>query len=336
MIASELVDRQRDVLVEMAKSKVILKFTSEFRPFWLLKLVKRISCTQHLGLLADLFDPNLIRKKIDFNFAPRYVKVKILIGENRNSDFEVDINDHIGWKIFLNGYFDSTHQQVSRILGLSSGDIFLDIGANIGSVSIPIAMETNCEVIAIEANPTNSSLFLRNLTLNPIKVLLHACAVVDPETFSKQPYIEIFPSSGNQGASSLHAKWNSSIRTSVGIPTPTETLDNLISSSQEQRIKLIKLDIEGSEIDALKGFSRLALLNAPLIFEYRTDIKIGSEDSGIEKIPGVLSRHFALFRIVTSSNSLHLTEFDPNIPAENVIAIPHQMLSQVKPKFNFA
>jgi hypothetical protein len=160
------VARLRDLLLELTKSRVILKITSKFRPFWLLKLVKRISGTQHLGLLADLFDPNLIRKKINFNFAPRYVKVKIRSGEYRNSDFEVDINDHIGWKIFLKGYFDQTHQQVSRILGLSSDDIFLDIGANIGSVSIPIAIETNCEVIAIEANPVNSSLFFRNLILN--------------------------------------------------------------------------------------------------------------------------------------------------------------------------
>ncbi len=335
MIASELVTYLRNALIELTKSRGILGLTSRIRPFWLLRLVKKISGGSHLGLIADLFDPNLIRKKIGFDFAPRYVKVKILIGENRSSDFEVDVNDHIGWRIFLNGYFDQTHQQISRILGLTEDDIFLDIGANVGSVSIPIAMETNCDVIAVEANPMNSSLFLRNLVLNPIKASLHACAVVDPETHSKHSYIEIFPNVGNQGASSLHPNWNSSVRSSAGIPTPTDLLDNLLSPSQEPRIKLIKLDIEGSEINALKGFVRLASLHAPLIFEYRTDIKIGSADSGIEKVPELLGRDFTLFRIVISSNSLNLADFDPSVPTENVIAIPNSMVSHIKPKFSF-
>lgn len=320
-------------LLSLMKSTLVLIIASKFRPMWVLRTVKFLSENPHIGLLADIYDPNVIRKKVSLRFVPRHVTTKISITNNQTKDFEVDINDHIGWKIFLHGYFDLAHLQISRILGLSSNDIFLDIGANIGSVSIPISLETKCEVIAIEANPICASQFLRNLELNPIRASLKTCAVVDPETLQANSFINIFPTSGNQGASSLFKHWNSSVRESVGIPTPTALLDDLVSKEQQQRIKLIKLDIEGSEIKALNGFSKLSTLNAPLVFEYRIDIHLGSHLSGIEKLPEMLAEDFVLYRVLSTAKSLKLTKFDPFAPSENVIALPKSELSRLLPKF---
>jgi FkbM family methyltransferase len=330
--------RLKNIALRILFSDLVFKFTSSTRQLPILLAVRKLSHKKIFRMFADLYDPNFIRKRLDIEFQPRVVTVGLNVGQGKTVDFEVDVNDHIGWRIFLDGSFDETHLRIAKILQLSKDDVFLDIGANIGSVSIAISSATECEIIAIEANPRNSSQFLRNVALNPIRVNFWNCAVVDSITFEKHRFVEIHSNNGNQGASSIHENWNKPHSKSSNPPSfaPTALLDDLITPEQENRIKLVKIDIEGSEFQALQGFKKLFKMNAPIVFEYRIDLKINGSNSGVEKVPSLLSKHFCFYRVTSTRNGVTLSKFHADIPCDNVLGIPHLAHEDLFKKFEFA
>jgi len=97
------------VLVRVFKPKIksfkklviyqILSFSARFRPLWLLKTVKVIYNLSDFNFLIRLYDPNVIRTRINYRFQKKIVVVKLKEGW----ELLVDINDRIGWRIFMIG-----------------------------------------------------------------------------------------------------------------------------------------------------------------------------------------------------------------------------------------
>ena len=90
--------------IELRKKLVIyliLCFTARFRPLWLLKTVRVFYNLSDFNFLIHLYDPNVIRKRINYRFQEKIVVVKLKEGGR----LLVDINDHIGWRIFMIGVF---------------------------------------------------------------------------------------------------------------------------------------------------------------------------------------------------------------------------------------
>ena len=61
---------------------------------------------------------------------------------------------------------------------LTSGDLFLDIGANIGHISISVKTQhPTVAVLAVEANPITHETLLKNITLNELDIKTSNSAV---------------------------------------------------------------------------------------------------------------------------------------------------------------
>lgn len=134
-----------------------------------------------------------------------------------------------------------------QLLGdfLKQGSIFMDIGANIGLMST-IASKIVGEkgrVYAVEANPKT------------IEVLRHNCAINQCEN------IEILPIAlaSEKGSAILYENWNVnrggaslfSQGDEHGITVSKERLDDLFSP--DSPVHLVKIDVEGFELEVLKG-----------------------------------------------------------------------------------
>ncbi|MBP6272087.1 MAG: FkbM family methyltransferase [Fluviicola sp.] len=134
-----------------------------------------------------------------------------------------------------------------QLLGdfLKKGSVFMDIGANIGLMST-IASKIVGEkgrVYAVEANPKT------------IEVLRHNCAINQCEN------IEILPIAlaSEKGSAILYENWNVnrggasliSQGDEHGITVSKERLDDLFS--QDSPVHLVKIDVEGFELEVLKG-----------------------------------------------------------------------------------
>lgn len=134
-----------------------------------------------------------------------------------------------------------------QLLGdfLKHGSVFMDIGANIGLMSTIASkiVGENGRVYAVEANPKT------------IEVLRHNCAINLCEN------IEILPIAlaSEKGSAILYENWNVnrggasliSQGDEDGITVSKERLDDLFSP--DSPVHLVKIDVEGFELEVLKG-----------------------------------------------------------------------------------
>ncbi len=131
---------------------------------------------------------------------------------------------------------------------LAPGMTVLDVGANVGQFTLVAARRVgpSGRVHAFEPTPELAAHILRNLDLNGLEnVAVNAIAVSD-----------------EAGRATLHLVQpddpgeNSIVDPSPGARTlevPTVTLDGYIAEHEVGRVDVIKIDIEGAEIPALRG-----------------------------------------------------------------------------------
>ncbi|MCP4309771.1 MAG: FkbM family methyltransferase [Bacteroidetes bacterium] len=138
---------------------------------------------------------------------------------------------------------------------LRPGDCFVDVGANIGLMSIFASTVVGPEgkVLAFEPNPETATILEENIRLNHISNI---------ESFR-------YAMGKNPGMALIYDRWDSN-RGSASLIKPGEeaesheievtTLSDFFRKETDKLPSLIKLDIEGFELEALEG--ALDLLNS--------------------------------------------------------------------------
>jgi FkbM family methyltransferase len=132
---------------------------------------------------------------------------------------------------------------VKLLLSLSSkGDLVIDAGANVGTVAAPLAVQDR-RVLAIEAMAENYVMLLETASANGLDGLVPVHAAVT----SSPGLLEITGSSAFARVVVDDAPGS----------TPGVTLDALTKAHGFRGATVLKLDVEGSEIDAIAGASEL-------------------------------------------------------------------------------
>ena len=139
------------------------------------------------------------------------------------------------------------------------GGTFLDVGTNVGNHAIFFAKQQTCsQVIAIEPNPDALFLLKLNLQANHLrsKVELHECALG-----AKSSKLQIHTPRGNLGGAHIVASGAVDADTEKSIPVVTgeSLLDGRI-------VDFIKMDVEGFEIEALRGLDQTIRRCRPTLF----------------------------------------------------------------------
>lgn len=174
------------------------------------------------------------KKKILLNYG------KGILADTRNGLFIVDPKDFtITKKLLKYGIYDWDEILLLRnYLNKESTVIF--VGCHIGTLLIPIAQSVK-KVYGFEANPKNFELLNYNISLNKINnVDVKNIAIGEIEK-----KVNINHNTINTGNSSIALTVNK--HESL---IDMKKLDNIIS---EERIDMIIMDIEGYEINAIKG-----------------------------------------------------------------------------------
>lgn len=181
--------------------------------------------------------------------------------------FQCDRRSDIENKIIQRGLFDRT--LIDLMLDFAKpNSIIADVGANMGAYTVPLAkMAPFCSVHAFEPNPLMVERLRRNLALNQLSnVVIHEIGVSDAH--GEETLYAV--TEGNQGASSFIPY---SIRNEKTRPIPVimETLDHIFFE-QNQPVSLIKIDVQGFELNVLKGALNILKQSKPcVIFEYERD-----------------------------------------------------------------
>ncbi len=207
--------------------------------------------------------------------------------------FECNLRDLIQRTIF---YFGVWEPDISRVIerSLKPGDVFVDIGANIGYDSLLAAhcVGPTGGVVAIEASARTFGLLQRNLALNDrSNVRAVNVAVAD-----RPGRLELFePYEGNIGAiTTLASRGGQALGSVDALP-----LVSVLTPQEIARVRLIKLDVEGAEPPILRQLvSELSLFPADM--EIVVEANPHDDPSWNDIFAKLLEHGFAAYEIANS------------------------------------
>lgn len=194
----------------------------------------------------------------------------------------VDPTDYIGAMIFLFGEFDPAVSSVIRRL-LRPGDQFIDVGANVGSETIPAASccGVRGKVYAFEANPDAASMLKNSLEYNGLEWVTLSTNAVSDQTGT----LKLTIPAGNAGIASVAVESEETVESHHvrKVNVKAVMLDEILDL-RASKIRLLKIDVEGHELNVLRGAQEL--LKSGKVENILIEIWHGGAD-GFFRIPSV-------------------------------------------------
>jgi FkbM family methyltransferase len=186
----------------------------------------------------------------------------LIKGKYQCKYFLPNLKEALAFDIYTNGIYEQeTHDFLFN--SLPENAVFLDLGANIGSVTIPLCKRrSDVRAYCVEAAPWIAEYLTRNLAVNNLQKVTtvhRALYMKDDETF------KFFSPKDEFGKGSL-----SPVYTQDGTDVLTITVDTLIQQWGLNKVDFIKIDVEGYEYYTFKGAEKLLKkADAPVIlFEF--------------------------------------------------------------------
>lgn len=173
-----------------------------------------------------------------------------------------NLTEPIGFSILVNGIYEKdTSDFISEYI--RPNGVFVDIGANIGAVTLPVCMQRkDIKALCIEASRRVFNYLSENVKMNK----LSQCILVNKAISDLDgQQVNFFSPLDQHGKGSL-----SPVFTDQSESVETITLHTLLVQHQIEAVDFIKIDIEGYEYYAFKSAEKtLKKQNAPVIlFEF--------------------------------------------------------------------
>lgn len=142
---------------------------------------------------------------------------------------------------------DETEYLRAMLAALRDDDVFYDIGANVGLVALHAARL--CQTVAFEPDPSFLARLERNLELNK-----ELSVTVVPIAISDRDGRVVLYTDGSAGNSPSLARQRGEKQ---AVEVEARSLDSVVEADGLPKPTVLKLDIEGAEILALRGADRL-------------------------------------------------------------------------------
>lgn len=166
---------------------------------------------------------------------------------------------------------------------LHPGDCVVDVGSHIGLHALVAAriVGSSGRVMAIEPQPANSAKIVANAALNGFAWLqCHVAACSDHDGFAE------LVDQGPRDRARLTLEGDGVNDREVRFVVPTRRLEGLLDSIDAQAVRLIKVDVEGHELEVLSGLGRYWERCFALILELLPDCEPESRDRLISALSG--------------------------------------------------
>jgi FkbM family methyltransferase len=194
-------------------------------------------------------------------------------------NFELELSDYPGWSLYFHSPVDSSRGLLQFV---NEGDTILDIGGNIGQTALMCAQKVgpSGSVISFEPFPETIAKFERNLELNP------SIQNVKLEKFGlghEAVKVQMVQDDANNSAGNRVVEPGEKVEF-IAVEIPIKVLDDYVREAQLEKIDLIKIDVEGFEMDVLYGAKETLKRYKPRLFVEVSDEKLRMQNSTSEKL----------------------------------------------------
>ncbi len=212
--------------------------------FLLRKIVRKLSIIRGSSLILNLVHKYYFKKALVVNIRDFDGDLKM----------QLRLNEHMQSQIFWRGYYNRDIQWVLHNV-LKSGMVVVDAGANVGEVTLIAAklVGDSGKVYAFEPQKDVAAELSINVDANNFNQVSIELKGLSDEVGEKSLYIascDFADGSKNEGLATLYPSDRCQEEAGTII---LETLDHYVEQNNICQLNLIKMDIEGAELPALKG-----------------------------------------------------------------------------------
>lgn len=211
------------------------------------------------------------------------------VGKNKIHFTIPNTIDAIGKELFINGIFEIKTINVIKGL-LKENSSFFDVGANIGAICLPLAKTSKAKIHVFEPSKEVFKYLQLNVQNNKVmNIILNNYAVHSRDGID----VDFYPVEDKYGHSSLAPTYKDQLH----YPVKTVSLDAYCQRNNISKIDVLKIDVQGFEIEVLHGCRYLIKNRAidNIIFEFEdwaegnTEFKAGGSQEFL------LSNGFEIF-----------------------------------------
>jgi FkbM family methyltransferase len=245
----------------------------------------------------------MLREMANRTSLPSHVVV------HTNDGFRINVHpaDHVQRELYLFGRWGREVAHWMRAL-LAPGDVCIDIGANIGYFTLLGArlVGPRGRVLSFEPNPFCFEQLEANIALNAFThIEPFRCALGErPAT------LPFYPAGGNNsGAGSLLAR---STAEAEAISVEVIALDDVLRDRRDERVAVVKVDVEGAEVLVLRGMTGLlSRADAPAVICEVSEWSLEQMGQSAEELFSIMRCHGYISRQISpKSRSIFSKEKD--------------------------
>lgn len=176
-----------------------------------------------------------------------------IIAQRRGINWSLDLRDGVDFAIYLLGGFEVRTLDRYKEL-IRDGDIVLDIGANVGSHTLPLAQLVGATGKVISFEPTAHAFEKQktNIALNStLAQRIDAHQMMLMASSSEEMPEAVYSSWPLEVAEDLHSEHHGRLMSTQG--ARLGTLDETLRDLEVNKVNFIKLDVDGNELEVLLG-----------------------------------------------------------------------------------
>lgn len=166
----------------------------------------------------------------------------------------LNLGDYIQYWMFMDGAYEK--KLIDFLLPYVKDRVFFDVGTNIGSYTMSLSKAAK-RIYSFEASHSNAALlnsFVELSGIGSVEVVNRAVSSISGEQFT----IYLSPDTGGNNTAFYDFGKGCEIATTI-------SLDQFVSDRGIERVDVIKMDIEGSELAAFGGAHGILSMHHPLL-----------------------------------------------------------------------
>lgn len=239
----------------------------------------------------------------------------------------LDLSEYLQAHLFVFGSYELPTVRFLRKY-LQRQDVTFDVGAQIGYLSLIMgkAAEGGTTVHSFEPETTNAMRLRSNVQLNGLtNVHIEQCALSD-----RTGTLKLFLSRDNNAGTHSTVFVENNVSTDY-IEIPALTLDAFVESHSISRLDLIKIDVEGAELEVILGGTKtLATLHPVIVMELSAELQ-KSRDFTTRQLKTLLADQGYTSFCINDDGTLRPSPVDEYHLNDNVVFIHADNMTRARP-----